>query len=171
MKTQELNLFIVDDDKSMAMTLEHYLNELFGNKLNISTFYDGESCLANINSQTDVVILDYFLKGKNGNEILRSIKKLNPRIEVIMLSGNESLETAVMAFELGAKNYVVKSKNAVRKIAKLIKSFFAKPVNSIKKISAAKATSFSLMTFFTIVAIVNLLKTTNKTKTWNPQKK
>jgi two-component system, OmpR family, response regulator len=157
MKTQELNLFIVDDDKSTAYSLKHYLNDKFGDKLNISTFFDGESCLENIDSETDVVILDYFLNDKNGNEILSSIKKRNPRTEVIMLSGNENLETAIESFKLGAKNYVVKGRNALKKIAKLIRSIMDESVNSLNEFGVTKFVSVFLVTFLTMAATVSLV--------------
>lgn len=62
MRTQEINLFIVDDNKLVLTDLKYYLINKFGKGVQISTFTDGESCLANVNKQTDIVILDYFFK-------------------------------------------------------------------------------------------------------------
>ena len=84
METQGINLFIVDDNKSMVTMLKNYLSNRFGAGIKISTFYDGEICLEKVNKQTNIVILDYFLNGKNGLEILFnflpfwSIKNTNP---------------------------------------------------------------------------------------------
>lgn len=147
METQGLNLFIVDDNKSMVYALKQYLTGKFGGKLRISTFYDGESCLRSINEQTDVVILDYFLSGKNGNEILRSIKELNPRTEVIMLSSSESVETAVESFRLGAKNFVVKNNNAWRKLSVLLDTIIIQPFRYVWEFGVAKFLTIFLLTF------------------------
>ncbi len=75
METQGTNLFIVDDNRLLATDLKHYLQNRFGNDLQISTFDDGESCLLRVNNDTHIVILDYLLEGENGLEILKSIKK------------------------------------------------------------------------------------------------
>ena len=67
METQRLNIFIVDDNKLMDISLKQYLKKRFGNSITISIFYDGESCLEKIDNNTNVVILDYFLDSENEN--------------------------------------------------------------------------------------------------------
>src|SRR4051812_18016217 len=101
MTTQGLNLFIVDDNNLTVSALKKYLKDRFGGSLNISTYNNGESALQNVSNNTDLVILDYYMEGKNGNEILRSIKEKNPKTEVIMFSSNENIATAVEAFRMG----------------------------------------------------------------------
>lgn len=125
METQKLNIFIVDDNKLMDMSLKQYLENRFGSTVNVSVFYDGESCLEKLDKSTNVVILDYFLDGvnkyaKNGLEILRSIKKINPKTEVIMLSSNENIGVAIESFREGASDYIVKDNNAFSKLLALI---------------------------------------------------
>lgn len=156
MKTEELNLFIVDDDNSMLLALEQYLVSRFGGKLKISTFCDGQTCLNNINEKTDVVILDYFLKDTNGNEILRSIKERNLGTEIIMLSSNEDLETAVESFRLGAKNYIVKSSSAWRKISKLIQSMLGQPTGLINDFWMKKLIAIIGLTVVSIGVAISL---------------
>ena len=106
MITQGLNLFIVDDNNMMVAALKNYLYDKFGKGITVSTFSSGESCLEKIDKTTDVVILDYYLEGKNGNEILKSIKELNPETKVIMFSSNENIGAAIEAFRIGATDYV-----------------------------------------------------------------
>lgn len=98
METQGINLFIVDDNKLLVADLKNYLHTKFQSNLEISTFYDGESCLKKITKDTHIVILDYFLEGKNGLEILKKIKTSNPKTEVIMLSNNEDIAIAIETF-------------------------------------------------------------------------
>lgn len=134
METQITNLFIVDDNKLLVADLKNHLQTIFENSLNISTFYDGESCLDKVDGDTHVVILDYFLEGKNGLEILRSIKTINHKTEVIMLSTNEDIVIAIETFRAGAKDYVIKNGyNSSREIVKLIYNIVARPVNVIVK--------------------------------------
>ena len=133
METQGINLQIVDDSKFTVLALKLYLENRFGKILNISTYYDGESCLKNINQQTKIVILDYFMEGKNGLEILKSIKSINPKTEVIMLTNNEDIAIAIETFRAGAKDYVVKGDGSWKKITTLIDKLVAKPIKVIVK--------------------------------------
>jgi len=131
MKTQAINIFIVDDDKLMVLDLKVYLKHRFGDHVNIMTFNDGETCLANIDNETHVVILDYFMKGKNGLDILKAVKLFHPKTEVIMLSTNEEVTVAVEAFRLGAKDYVVKGDGYWKKIIGLVGGIVTKPIRVI----------------------------------------
>ena len=133
MGTQKLNLFIVDDNRLTATTLELYLKNRFGDGLHISAFYDGESCLKKIDKATDVVIIDYFMKDSNGLEVLKSIKTLNPKTEVIMLSNNEDIAIAIELFRAGAKDYVIKGFGSWKKIGNVINNFVTKPIRVIIK--------------------------------------
>lgn len=157
METQGLNLYIVDDNRSMLYALKQYLSGKFGNRLKISTFEDGESCLKKITPETDVVILDYFLGATNGNEILKNIKILNPRTEVIMLSSNENVETAVESFRLGAKNFVVKNTHSWRKLSVLLDTIIIQPFNWVwefpvtRFITVFSATFAAMGTFVLLV--------------------
>ena len=133
METQGINLFIVDDNRLVVTTLKQYLQSKFGDSLRISTFDDGESCLKKIDKQTHIVILDYFMKDKNGLEGLKSIKAINPKTEVIMLSSNEDIEAAIKLFRAGAKDYVVKGDGSWDKIIKLVAGIITKPIRIIVK--------------------------------------
>ena len=63
----------------MVADLRQYLQNRFGFGLRISTFNDGESCLKQVDNHTNVVILDYYMEGINGLDVLKRIKKINPK--------------------------------------------------------------------------------------------
>jgi DNA-binding NarL/FixJ family response regulator len=128
MNTQGLNLFIIDDNQLMATGLRIYLNNRFGTNLNISTFNTGVSALKEVDTNTAIVILDYYLEGENGNDILKSIKKINPNTEVIMLSSNEDIAIAIDSFRNGATDYVVKGEKAWKKVTSLVYGVITYPV-------------------------------------------
>ena len=118
MKTTKLNVFIVDDNLLMCRVLKQYLQNKFN--INITIFESGESCLERIDSQTHLVILDYFLNGRNGLDILKLIKAINPKIEVIMLSNNSEPKVTSMLLKAGAKDYVLKGKESWKKITEVV---------------------------------------------------
>jgi DNA-binding NtrC family response regulator len=133
MNTQGMNLFIVDDNKLMVAALRNYLNNRFGKDINISTFHSGECALEKVDKETNMVILDYFLEGENGNDVLMSIKKINPKTEVIMLSSNEDMAIAVESFQKGATDYVIKGEGAWKMVSSSVFKVIIYPVNMMVK--------------------------------------
>ena len=163
METQGLNLFIVDDNKLMVATLKDYLQNRFGLGIQISTFHDGESCIAKIDKETHIVILDYFMKGKNGLDTLKSIKAINPKTEVIMLSGNEDMALVIDSFRAGANDYVVKGTGAWKKISKTVNHIITAPIRlMVKEFGVSKYFAIFIMTFVSmglvVVLALNLMK-------------
>jgi DNA-binding NtrC family response regulator len=55
-----------------------------------------------------VVILDVKMPGMDGIETLREIKRNHPLVEVIMLTGHATVETAIEGMKLGAFDYLMK---------------------------------------------------------------
>ncbi len=75
----------------------------------VFTFTEEEEAIAHAASHpVDLAILDIKLKKMSGTEVLQELKKKNPAIRVLMLTGYPSLETAREALRLGAEEYCVK---------------------------------------------------------------
>jgi DNA-binding response OmpR family regulator len=99
-------VLLVDDEEDFVEMLSLRLNEL-GEKVVVA--YSGQEGLdALANTPIDVVILDIKMPGMDGIETLREIKKKFPLVEVIMLTGHGSTETAVQGMKLGAFDYLMK---------------------------------------------------------------
>lgn len=155
METQGTNLFIVDDDNLIVTTLKKYLQDRFGNTVKISTFNDGESCLKKVDKETQIVILDYFMEGKNGLETLKSIKEINPETEVIMLSTNEDVAVAVESFKMGAKDYVIKGEHSWDEIFKTVHYIVTAPLRLlVEEFGVSKFMAIFLLTFISMGIIV-----------------
>ena len=56
----------------------------------------------------DLVLLDHWLPGMNGDEVLRRIKEMNPDIPVIVMTAQGSIELAVNAMKMGAFDFLIK---------------------------------------------------------------
>ncbi|MBK6834333.1 MAG: response regulator [Bacteroidetes bacterium] len=163
MKKNTINLFIVDDDKLMVATLKQFLQNRFQNDINVFTFYDGESCLESVNKETDVVILDYNMTGKNGLDVLKSIKMINPKTEVIMLSGNEDMATAISLFRAGASDYVLKGEGSWKKLSKLVYHIVTAPIRIVvREFGVSKYMAIFMLTFvlmgLLVVAALQFMK-------------
>ena len=157
MNTQGLNLFIVDDNSLVLASLKNYLNERFGKDITISTFLSGANALEKIDKNTGVVILDYYLEGENGNDVLQSIKKINPKTEVIMFSSNEEIGVAIDSFRKGATDYVVKGDKAWKKISNIVLDIITYPVRIlVQEFKVTKFVAIFLLTFITMAVVVCL---------------
>lgn len=111
-------IFIVDDDAFFANMHEQYLLNL--NYNNISCFSNGDDCLNNISQNPDVIFLDYNMDGITGLEVLKKIKRYNPSIYVIMVSGQQNIKIAVDARDYGAFDYIIKDDLVYDKMTHLI---------------------------------------------------
>ena len=99
-------ILLVDDEKDFVEMLSLRLNEV-GEK--VTTAHSGKECLETLeNKEIDVVILDIKMPGMDGMETLGEIKKKFPLVEVIMLTGHGSTETAVEGMKMGAFDYLMK---------------------------------------------------------------
>jgi DNA-binding NtrC family response regulator len=99
-------VLLVDDEKDFVEMLSLRLNEV---EEKVTVAYSGKECLETLKSkEIDVVILDIKMPGMDGMETLREIKKRFPLVEVIMLTGHGSTETAVEGMKMGAFDYLMK---------------------------------------------------------------
>lgn len=105
---ESLYVLIVDDEEDFVETMVKRLK-----KRNIEVFgvLSGEEAIAFLhkeNPPVDLVVLDIKMPGKSWKETLQEIKQYNPLIEIILLSGHASLETARQGLDLGAFDYLIK---------------------------------------------------------------
>ena len=100
-------VMLVDDEVPFVETL---IKRLEKRNLQTISAHDGQEALEKLdkNRNVDVVILDVKMPGMDGIEVLREIKKSYPLIEVIMLTGHATVETAIEGMKLGAYDYLMK---------------------------------------------------------------
>ena len=103
---KKFNVLLIDDEEDFRETL---CTRLTDRGLVIQSAGNGTDGLEILKHfEADVVLLDVRMPGLSGIETLRLIKKHNPCIEVIILTGFASAETAVEVMELGAFDYLIK---------------------------------------------------------------
>jgi DNA-binding NtrC family response regulator len=100
-------ILLVDDEVSFVETLSKRLDK---RNLKVLTAFGGQEALEILsnNRTLDVVILDVKMPDMDGIETLGKIKKDFPLIEVIMLTGHATVETAIEGMKLGAFDYLMK---------------------------------------------------------------
>ena len=101
------NVLLVDDEVSFVETFSERL-EL--RDFEISKAFSGEEALQVLdeNKNIEIVILDVKMPGMDGIEALAKIKRKNPLVEVMMLSGHADVESAIEGMKHGAFDYLMK---------------------------------------------------------------
>jgi DNA-binding NtrC family response regulator len=99
-------ILFVDDDKDILMMVEQYL-QMQG--YDIATIDSGLKALDIVKDQDiDIIFTDYKMPEFNGLELLAAVKKYKPEIEVIIVTGYGSMESAIQAMKFGSYDYLQK---------------------------------------------------------------
>jgi len=99
-------VMLVDDEKDFVEMLSLRLEEI-GER--VTTAHSGRECLAILEKkEIDVIILDILMPGMDGIATLKEVKSRFPLVEVIMLTGHGTTESAVEGMKLGAFDYLLK---------------------------------------------------------------
>ena len=98
-----MNIAIVEDDINMRKSLEIALGEY--EELKIKSYKNALDALKKLDSQTDLIITDINMPGMDGLEF---IKELNGKFDVIIMTGNATLNKAIESVRLGVKDFLTK---------------------------------------------------------------
>jgi DNA-binding NtrC family response regulator len=130
-------VFIVDDDEIISSMLTRVLKK---DDYEVESANDTNNLLEKIKSWgPDVILLDITLPGRSGIDILREMKDREIESQVVMLTADDSAETAVRAMKLGAIDYLTKPFNIdeVKIILRNVmeKSLLREEVTYLRKVS------------------------------------
>src|SRR5688572_18107147 len=106
MVPQRPRLLVVDDDRAILTLVGTIaLNHGF----DVATTVDGADAMNQLKHRpADLVLLDLRMPGVTGLDVLRSIRAINPRSKVVLMSGYATIDSAVEAVKLGAMDYLTK---------------------------------------------------------------
>ncbi len=103
---QNERVLIVDDNPVICEILSESIAEFY----DVFAVKSGEECLqASEIYQPDLVLLDIEMNGINGYETCRRLREKNPELPVIFLSGHDTLEERLEAFDSGGKDFIPKN--------------------------------------------------------------
>ena len=129
-------IMLVDDEVPFVETMVKRLEK---RNFRVLTAFSGTEALESLSKQrnTEVVILDVKMPGMDGIETLKEIKKAFPLIEVIMLTGHATVESAIEGMKLGAYDYLMKPCDMEQLVTKVVEAS-AKKKNHEEKIREAR---------------------------------
>ncbi|RJP17507.1 MAG: response regulator [Candidatus Abyssobacteria bacterium SURF_5] len=136
-------VLLVDDEQEFTQTLSERMES---RGLQVVTAENGPTALRKAEEESfDAIILDIMMPGMDGIETLRRLREINPKLQVIMLTGHATVKTGIEATKLGALDFLEKPadiKQLLEKIdqAKTNKMLLVEEENEekIKKILKSK---------------------------------
>ena len=117
----KIRVLLVDDEKEFTEVLAERLET---RDFEVTKAFSGDEALGLLKDKhIDVVVLDVLMPGKDGLATLQEMKQMKPIVEVIMLTGHSTVETAVEGMKLGAFDYLMKPAETRDLIEKLVKAY------------------------------------------------
>ena len=110
--------FIVEDNEWYGKLLEHHLGRNPGHS--VQRFTTARACLEHLGEQPDLITLDYSLPDAKGEHLLHQLRERLPGVEVLVISGQENISTAVSMLRQGAYDYLVKDDNTLDHLWNLV---------------------------------------------------
>ncbi|MBW2352810.1 MAG: sigma-54-dependent Fis family transcriptional regulator [Deltaproteobacteria bacterium] len=104
--TSPLSIMVVEDGQSQREILRDFLRDQ-GHQ--VSEAENGEKALQELRQgYFELLLIDYKMPGMDGMELLKEVKRVNPEVDVIMMTAYGTVETAVRAMKTGAADYITK---------------------------------------------------------------
>ncbi|WP_086291050.1 sigma-54-dependent transcriptional regulator [Campylobacter devanensis] len=98
-----MNVIIVEDDINMRKSLEIALGDY--NEFSVKSYKSATEALKKLSNDTDVIVTDINMPGMDGLEF---IKELGGKYDVIIMTGNATLNRAIESVRLGVKDFLTK---------------------------------------------------------------
>jgi two-component system response regulator AtoC len=109
MNEKPFTIYVLEDNEWYNKLLVHTFS--LNPDFIVKGFHTAKEFFKHVDDIPDVVTLDYRLPDMNGAEVLQKIKAAKPDIEVIIISEQDNISTAVELLKQGAYDYIVKEKD------------------------------------------------------------
>ena len=120
------SILIVDDEDGPRESLRMILKPMY----DVHTVENGQEAINFVSQKkVDLVTLDLKMPGLSGIDVLKEIKKLQPDIEVMIVTGYGTLDNAQEAIRFGAGDFISKPFNVADIIAIVSKAFERRSYN------------------------------------------
>ena len=101
-----MRLLVVEDEQKVANALQEGLQ---GEGYDVTVEHTGEGAFFRINTETfDLILLDLMLPGRDGLQILKTLRERGVKTPVLVLTARDTLEDRVVGLDSGADDYLIK---------------------------------------------------------------
>ncbi len=131
-----VKIFVVEDDPAYTKFLKYVLG--LNPDYEVEFYTTGKDCVANLYKNPAIITLDYSLPDAPGEKVLGQIRSHDPNINVIIVSAQEKIHTAVELLKSGAYDYISKDHETKDRLLNSInnarnKSSLIKEIDHLKK--------------------------------------
>jgi len=131
-----IKIFVVEDDAAYTKFLKYVLG--LNPDYDVEFYTTGKDCVANLYKNPAIITLDYSLPDAGGEQILGQIRSHDPNINVVIVSAQEKIHTAVELLKSGAYDYISKDHETKERLLNSInnarnKSSLIKEIDHLKK--------------------------------------
>lgn len=126
-----VKIFVVEDDPAYSKFLKYVLG--LNPDFDVEYFTSGKECIQNLHKNPTIITLDYSLPDMPGEKVLQEILQVIPEAQVIIVSAQEKISTAVDLMKAGAYYYIPKDTEAKDRLLYTIKNAREK-VSQLKEI-------------------------------------
>lgn len=107
----KIKILSVESDAEFGKKLSYFLNT--NPDFEVTRLNNGKSCLDNLKSYPSLITIAYNLPDMTGLELLKKIKSSIPEMPVIVISEQNSIESAIELLNNGAEEYIVKNEKCI----------------------------------------------------------
>ena len=116
MEKQRMHITIIDDNKDLLEVLSSTLSDSFA----VESFLEPDSGLDFIrNHNTDAILLDLHIPGKDGFQVYEEVKRAKQNLPVLFLTGDLDLNARVKGLDIGADDFLLKPMETEELIARI----------------------------------------------------
>lgn len=102
---EKAKILICDDEQGVRQSF----NVILGKKYDLAFVNDGPEALEHLKTHpVELILLDIKMPQMDGLKVLKEVKKINPTIKVIIVTGYSTIATAYRAIKCGASDYIPK---------------------------------------------------------------
>ncbi|OCS32088.1 AAA family ATPase [Campylobacter fetus subsp. venerealis LMG 6570 = CCUG 33900] len=148
-----MNVVIVEDDINMRKSLEIALGDY--DEFNIKSYKSATEALKKLEDNTDIIVTDINMPGIDGLEF---IKELGGKFDVIIMTGNATLNRAIQSVRLGVKDFLTKPFDVETLVTAIKRTKTLSSKQSIKQDSAAVQEGSFLSTSPNLQKALNIAK-------------
>lgn len=133
---EPVKIFVVEDDQAYTKFIKYVVG--LNPDFEVEFFTTGKECIDNLHKHPSVITLDYSLPDMPGEQVLEQIKQHDPNINVIIVSAQEKIGTAVELLKSGAYDYITKDQDTKDRLLNSInnarnKSSLTREIDHLKK--------------------------------------
>lgn len=136
---QVINLLIIEDDMTQTFLIKETLSEELYKITNIQDGREALNFLLTTNDYPDLILMDYHLPSVDGLTIMNKLKENGRNFDIIFLTADYSIETAIKSINSGALEFIPKDGRFVNNIPNIVNKAYQSIISRLEKEEFEKA--------------------------------